>query len=81
VPRRGEPAPGPYAQAVASAISEIIYSRHISMNGLSRLIGRSNNYVGMRLRHQASFTLTDIEDIGQALGFEPREFLANVQVK
>jgi cyanate lyase len=73
--------PGPYAKAVASAIDELIQSRHISVNELSKLIGRSNNYVGMRLRHQASFTLTGIEDIGQALGFEPREFLANVQVK
>jgi cyanate lyase len=78
VPRRLESTPGPYARAVASVINQLIQSRNISMNGLSQLVGKSNNYVGMRLRHQASFTLTDIEDIGRVLGFDPREFLTGI---
>jgi hypothetical protein len=78
VPRRPEPPPGPYAKAVASAINQLIRSRYLSMNSLAKLIGRSNNYVGMRLRHEVSFTLSDIEDIGKVLGFHPGEFLASV---
>jgi transcriptional regulator with XRE-family HTH domain len=47
----------------------------MSGNKLAEAIGRSQNYVAIRLRKESSFTLTDIESIAQALGVSPRSLL------
>jgi hypothetical protein len=40
-------------------------------------MGRSQNYVAMRLRKEAAFTLTDIEAIATIIGMGYRELIAS----
>lgn len=76
---RAEPAPGEYSRAVVAEIQQVMASARMSANRLGPLIGRSNNYVSMRLRNESSFTLTDIEEIGKVLSFDPAEFLGSIK--
>lgn len=40
----------------------------------------SSNYLSIRFRKEASFTVSDVERIGAALEFDPGEFLGDVEV-
>lgn len=79
-PREKEPEVGEFASAVAKTIANLMTNASISGRELARRIDRSNNYVAIRLREEAAFTLTDIESIGEALGFEPSTFLTTVSL-
>lgn len=79
-PRDKEPAVSRFAQRVANALSDVIEDRGMSKRELARLIGRSNNYVAIRFRHEAAFTLTDIDEICGALGLDAGSFIAGVAV-
>lgn len=77
-PRDKEPQPTTFAVRVADALSHIIEGRGISKRELARRIDMSNNYVAIRFRHEAAFTLTDIDVICTMLGLDAGSFLAGV---
>ncbi|WP_168387325.1 helix-turn-helix domain-containing protein [Microbacterium sp. K41] len=79
-PKESEPAVTEFARGVADALSKVIEKRSISKRELARQIGRSNNYVAMRFRHEAAFTLTDIDVICNALGLDAGSFIAGLSV-
>ncbi|UKA56664.1 helix-turn-helix domain-containing protein (plasmid) [Arthrobacter sp. FW305-BF8] len=67
MPREPKNLPGPLAKEVIEAVR-----RHMSRQGVSGLelakrIGISQNYIAKRLRHEASFTFNDVENIATAL--------------
>jgi transcriptional regulator with XRE-family HTH domain len=68
--KKAEPTPSAYALEVAAEIQRQLDTRQppvISGRDLARKIQRSANYVNMRLRGHAAFTLTDISAIAVAL--------------
>lgn len=67
-----------WAREVARAVERLLDARGISDRQIASQIGRSQNYVSIRLRGESSFSLTDIEDIADALGFDAGSFLAGV---
>lgn len=77
-PREKEPEATGFARRVAEVLSSVIEQRGISKRELARMIGRSNNYVAMRFRFEAPFTLTDVDEICVALGLDAGSVLAAV---
>lgn len=77
-PRDSEPEVTSFARGVANALANVIDRRGISKRELARMIGRSNNYVAIRFRHEAAFTLSDIDVICTALGLDAGSFVAGV---
>ncbi|WGD36821.1 helix-turn-helix transcriptional regulator [Lysinibacter sp. HNR] len=77
-PREPEPPVSEFASAVADGIQNLIDSREMSARELARRIKRSNNYMGIRLRKEAAFTLTDIDRICVVLEIDPGSFLAGI---
>ena len=75
-PRKSEPEVTGFARAVADALETLIEARGISKRELARMVERSNNYIAMRFRHEAAFTLSDIDVICRKLGIEPGSFVA-----
>lgn len=67
VPSGTQPSPGPFALAVSAEIRAILGRRQMSGAQLARLTNRSQGYVSKRLRGEASFTATDVEDISRVL--------------
>lgn len=68
--KKAEAAPSEYALAVAAEVRLQLESYGppaMSGRNLAKLTGLSNNYVNMRLRGHAAFTLTDISAIAEAL--------------
>jgi hypothetical protein len=76
--RKNEPVPGQWAIAVNLAVKAMLKEKRVSGRLLSELIDRSNGYVAARLRLEAAFTLTDMEAMGNALDFDPGQFIAGV---
>jgi transcriptional regulator with XRE-family HTH domain len=67
MPREPRNLPGPLAREATEAVR-----RHMSRQGVSGLelakrIGISQNYIARRLRHEASFTFNDVENIAMGL--------------
>lgn len=79
-PRDQEPQPSTFAVRVADALASILEDRGISKRELARRISRSNNYVAIRFRHEAAFTLTDIDVICTTLGLDAGSFIAGVSI-
>lgn len=77
-PREAEPEVSPFARQIADAIALVLTQRGISKRELARGIGRSNNYVAIRFRHEASLTLTDVDAMCGELGLEAGSFIAGV---
>lgn len=77
-PREAEPEVSPFARQIADAIALVLAQRGISKRELARSIGRSNNYVAIRFRHEAALTLTDVDAMCDALGLEAGSFIAGV---
>ncbi len=80
MPRTPEQQPGPWSLAVTQAIRKIIDERGISIRELASMSEKSSNYLSIRFRGEASFTLNDIDDLAVILGFDAGEFLASVTV-
>jgi DNA-binding Xre family transcriptional regulator len=59
--------PGPLAREFTEAVRDHMSSRGVSGLALAKRIGISQNYIAKRLRHEASFTFNDIENIATAL--------------
>jgi hypothetical protein len=78
--KRAEPAPGEYSRAVVAELQAMMTKAGMSLNRLAALSGRSANYISIRMRNIASFTLTDIEEIGKVLDFNAAIFLGSVKV-
>ncbi|QNA93221.1 helix-turn-helix transcriptional regulator [Microbacterium sp. Se63.02b] len=77
-PRDSEPEVSSFARKIADALAAVIEEQNISKRELARRINRSNNYVAMRFRHEAAFTLTDVDAICSALGLNAGSFIAGV---
>lgn len=58
---------GPLAAAVSAEVRAAMGRQRVSGNQLAPKIGKSQNYVAVRLRDDAPFTLNDIERICEAL--------------
>jgi transcriptional regulator with XRE-family HTH domain len=80
MPRQAEQEPGPWSRAVAAAIKRVIDDRGMSIRELAQSTEKSSNYLAVRFRGEASFTLNDIDDLSIVLGFDAGEFLASVNV-
>ena len=68
MPSGSQPTPGPFALAVAEEIRSVMARHRVSGAHLANMIDRSQSYVSKRLRGEAAFTATDVEDISRALG-------------
>ena len=79
-PRESEPEVTDFARLIADALANVISERGISKRELARMISRSNNYVAMRFRHEAAFTLTDVDMICSALGLDAGSFIAGIRI-
>jgi transcriptional regulator with XRE-family HTH domain len=55
------------AREVTEAVRRHMSQRGVSGLELAKRIGISQNYIAKRLRHEASFTFNDIENIATAL--------------
>lgn len=77
-PKESEPEVSAFARNIANALATVIEKRDISKRELARRIGRSNNYVAMRFRHEAAFTLTDLDAICGVLGLDAGSFIAGL---
>lgn len=58
----------------------MIDERGWSIRELAANSEKSANYLAIRFRGEASFTLNDIDDLAVILGFDAGDFLASVQV-
>lgn len=67
-----------WACDIAKAIARILESRNISDRELARMIGRSQNYVSIRLRCESPLSLADLDAIGHALAIDPASLLHGV---
>lgn len=79
-PKEREPEATGFARAIADALAGVIEHRGISKRELARKVGRSNNYVAMRFRHEAAFTLTDVDAICDVLGLDAGSFIAGASL-
>ena len=77
-PREKEPEVTGFARRIGDAIAQVIERREISKRELARQINRSNNYVAMRFRHEAAFTLSDVDVICTVLGLDAGSFIAGL---
>ena len=60
---------------MTSAIRRLQADRRISTAEIARGTNLSANYLNERLRDEKSFTLTDMEELGQFFGFDATEFM------
>lgn len=67
-----------WACDIAKAISRVLDNRGISDRELARMIGRSQNYVSIRLRCESPLSLADLDAIGTALEIDPASLLHGV---
>lgn len=67
-----------WAREVTRAVERLLDARGISDRQIATMIGRSQNYVSIRLRGEAPLSISDIEDIADALGINAGSFLAGV---
>ncbi|QUW18856.1 helix-turn-helix transcriptional regulator [Agrococcus sp. Marseille-Q4369] len=73
------PAPmSEWACQIAQAIARVLEARDISDRELARRIGRSQNYVSIRMRCESPLSLADLDAIGNALDLDPASLLAGV---
>lgn len=77
MPRRPETEPTPFSKAVTAAIRRLKADRRISNADITEKTGLSGNYIAERLRDEKSFTLSDMELLGEYFGFEPGQFLVD----
>jgi len=68
VPSGKQPEPGPFARAVSDQIRLALTRHRVSGNQLAARIERSQSYMSVRLRNEASFTANDVDEICLALG-------------
>lgn len=66
-PREPKNLPGPLARKVTEALRGYMSRQGVSGLELAKRIGISQNYIAKRLRHEASFTFNDVENIATAL--------------
>lgn len=78
--RKAEPTPGSYSKAVVDALLDVMSMDGINVLSLSALTGKSNNYLAKRFRKELSFTLTDVEDICNALNLDCADFLGEIKL-
>lgn len=76
MPLRPAPPPGDFALALNAAIRAEMGAQRVTGKELAARIGRSQNYVSMRLRDEFGFNLDDLAFIAEALGMDPAELLA-----
>jgi transcriptional regulator with XRE-family HTH domain len=67
MPREPKNLPGLLAREVTEAVRRQMSRQGVSGLELARRIGISQNYIAKRLRHEASFTFNDVENIATAL--------------
>lgn len=67
-----------WACNIAQAIARVLEARSISDRELARRIGRSQNYVSIRMRCESPLSLADLDAIGDALDLDPASLLAGV---
>ena len=60
---------------VGGAIKRLIAARGWSLREAARIMGRSHNWLGGKIRGQSPLDLGDLEEMGAALGFDPIEML------
>lgn len=70
-----------WACDIARAIARVLDNRGISDRELARMIGRSQNYVSIRLRCESPLSLADLDAIGHALEIDPASLLHGVPRK
>jgi len=70
VPTGKQPEPSPLARAFSSRVRIVMADKRVTAQALAEATGISRSYLGKRLRDEASFTLTDVEMISNALGLE-----------
>ncbi|WP_181034077.1 helix-turn-helix transcriptional regulator [Arthrobacter sp. GMC3] len=76
MPSGRQPEAGQLARAISAKVQMIMDDERISVSRLAAAAGLSRNYLGKRLRNEASLTLNDIEAICKALGENLPSFLA-----
>lgn len=67
-----------WACDIAKAIGRVLDARGISDRELARMIGRSQNYVSIRLRCESPLSLADLDAIGNVLDLDPASLLHGV---
>ena len=75
MPSAAQPEPGPFARAISAQFRSSLARQRISGVQLGARTGRSQSYISKRLRDEAAFTCTDVEDICRALGEDLFEVL------
>lgn len=75
VPRVPESEPTAFSKAVTAAIRRLKADRRASNADIAAKTTLSANYIAERLRDEKSFTLSDMEELGDFFGFEPGAFL------
>jgi len=65
---------------VAHAIQRVIDERGLTLRKAAERVGRSHNWLGMKLRGQSTLTLDDLEEIGAGLGFDPEELVRSTRL-
>jgi cyanate lyase len=60
---------------LSEMVSAAMTEHDLSLRQMSALMGRSHNYVGLRLRGKALWELDDVGMIAQALGESPQAIL------
>lgn len=71
-----QPAPGPFALAIAEEVRAHMARPKVNITQLAKMSGLSRNYLGKRLRDETSFTANDIEAICKALDVDLLSFIA-----
>ncbi len=66
---------GPFARALSAEVRATLARQRITAKQLAEDVGMSQNYLGKRLRDEASFTLNDMESICEALGEDLQHFI------
>ena len=77
-PRKALPVDG-LAAATADVIDSLLAKQDMSGAELGRRIGRSQNYVAIRLRKESPFSVSDLADVAGALGVTPSRILQDAQ--
>jgi transcriptional regulator with XRE-family HTH domain len=75
MPAGKEPEPGAFARALSDEVRHALTRHRKSGAQLAGMIGRSKSYVSKRLRNEAAFSATDVEDICRVLGEDLLELL------
>lgn len=67
-PRKSNTAMSPFTDAIATEVERLMAENGLSGASLAKEIGRSQNYVAMRLRREAAFSLNDLAPIADVFG-------------